>query len=70
MIKTSKPLSAAMLVLRWAFAVHGSLSILYACMVVAFLAIKTAREERWLREEVAGYVAYEQRVRRLLPFVY
>jgi protein-S-isoprenylcysteine O-methyltransferase Ste14 len=61
---------AILIAFGWAFAVHGSLTLLYACMVVAFLALKTAREERWLREELPGYVDYERRVRRLIPFVY
>jgi protein-S-isoprenylcysteine O-methyltransferase Ste14 len=61
---------AILIAFGWALAVAGTLSLAYACMVVAFLAIKTAREERWLREELEGYVEYERRVRRLIPFVY
>lgn len=54
----------------WALAVHGSLSLVYAFAIVVFLAIKAAREERWLREELVGYVDYERRVRRMIPFIY
>jgi methanethiol S-methyltransferase len=61
---------AILIAFGWAFAVHGSLSLVYACMVVAFLVLKTAREERWLRAELIGYAEYERRVRRLIPFVY
>jgi protein-S-isoprenylcysteine O-methyltransferase Ste14 len=61
---------AILIAFGWALAVAGSLSLVYAGMVVGFLAIKTAREERWLREELTGYVDYEHRVRRLIPFVY
>ena len=61
---------AILIAFGWALAVAGSLSLVYACMVVGFLAIKTAREERWLREELTGYAEYEHRVRRLIPFVY
>jgi protein-S-isoprenylcysteine O-methyltransferase Ste14 len=61
---------AILIAFGWALAVHGTLSLAYAVMVVAFLAAKTAREERWLREEVAGYVAYQRRVRKLIPYVY
>jgi protein-S-isoprenylcysteine O-methyltransferase Ste14 len=61
---------AIIIAFGWALAVAGTLSLVYACMVVAFLAMKTAREERWLREEVTGYADYERRVRRLIPFVY
>ncbi len=61
---------AILIAFGWAFAVHGWLTLAYAFMIVAFLAFKTAREERWLREELAGYAEYERRVRRLIPFVY
>jgi methanethiol S-methyltransferase len=61
---------AILIAFGWAFTVAGSLTLVYACMVVAFLAVKTAREERWLREELTGYVEYERRVRRLIPYVY
>jgi methanethiol S-methyltransferase len=61
---------AILIAFGWALAVHGTLSLAYAVMVAAFLAAKTAREERWLREEVAGYVAYQRRVRKLIPYVY
>jgi methanethiol S-methyltransferase len=61
---------AILIAFGWALAVAGTLSLAYACMVVGFLAIKTAREERWLREELTGYSDYERRVRRLIPFVY
>jgi Putative protein-S-isoprenylcysteine methyltransferase len=61
---------AILMAFGWALAVAGTLSLAYAFMVVGFLAIKTAREERWLREELTGYSEYERRVRRLIPFVY
>lgn len=59
-----------LLAFGWAFAVASTLSLAYAFMTVGFLAIKTAREERWLREELTGYSEYERRVRRLIPFIY
>ncbi len=61
---------AILIAFGWALAVAGTLSPLYAAMIVGFLAIKTAREERWLREEVAGYADYERRVCRLIPYLY
>ena len=60
---------AILIAFGWAFAVSGSLSLVYACLVVAFFAIKTAREERWLREELPGYVEYQRRVPGLIPFI-
>ena len=60
---------AILIAFGWAFAVSGSLSLVYACLVVGFFMMKSAREERWLREELPGYVDYQRRVRRLIPFV-
>ena len=61
---------AILIAFGWALAVAGTLSLAYAGLVVGFLALKIAREERWLREEVPGYPEYQRRVRRLIPFVY
>jgi protein-S-isoprenylcysteine O-methyltransferase Ste14 len=54
----------------WAFAVHGWLTLVYAAMLLVFFDIKARREERWLREEIPGYAAHAQHVRRLIPFIY
>ena len=35
-----------------------------------FFDAKARREERWLRVQFPGYTAYEQRVRRFIPWVY
>jgi len=54
----------------WALAVHGWLTLVYAAVLLAFFDIKARREERWLREEIPGYAAHAQHVRRLIPFIY
>jgi protein-S-isoprenylcysteine O-methyltransferase Ste14 len=54
----------------WALAVHGPLTLAYAAVLFAFFDAKARREERWLREEIPGYAAYERRVRKLIPFIY
>jgi protein-S-isoprenylcysteine O-methyltransferase Ste14 len=54
----------------WGLLVRGPLTILYAILLVAFVAIKSRREERWLLEKFSGYEAYQTRTRRLIPFVY
>jgi len=51
----------------WALAIHGSLTLLYAALLLAFFVEKSRREERWLCAEVAGYAAYRARKGRLLP---
>lgn len=54
----------------WALAVNGWLTLAYAAVLFVFFDVKARREERWLREEIPGYAAYERRVRKLIPFVY
>jgi protein-S-isoprenylcysteine O-methyltransferase Ste14 len=54
----------------WAFWVHGWLTIGYALILFVFFDVKSRREEQWLKEKFSGYVAYQKRVRKLIPFVY
>ena len=54
----------------WAFWVHGWLTIGYALILFVFFDVKSGREEQWLKETFSGYVAYQKRVRKLIPFVY
>jgi protein-S-isoprenylcysteine O-methyltransferase Ste14 len=54
----------------WALAIHGWLTLAYATALFVFFDVKARREERWLREEIPGYAAYEHRVRKLIPFIY
>lgn len=54
----------------WAFWVHGWLTIGYAIILFVFFDVKSRREEQWLKEKFSGYVAYQKRVRKLIPFVY
>ena len=61
---------AALASFGWALAVHGWLTLAYAAALVVFFELKARREERWLREEIPGYAAYQKRVRRLIPFLY
>jgi len=59
-----------MLAYGWALQVQGWLTIGYATVLLIFLDIKAAREERWLVEKFADYPDYRRRVRKLLPFLY
>lgn len=58
------------LALGWALWVQGWLTIAYAILLFVFFDCKSRREERWLLEKFAGYAAYRQRVRKLIPFIY
>lgn len=48
----------------------GWLALLYGLILFLFFDIKSRREEAWLREKYVDYAAYQQRVRKLIPFVY
>jgi protein-S-isoprenylcysteine O-methyltransferase Ste14 len=53
----------------WALVVHGWLTAGYATVLLIFLDIKSAREERWLSAKFPGYADYQRRVRKLIPFI-
>jgi len=48
----------------------GWLGLLYALILFIFFDIKSRREEAWLREKYVDYADYQQRVPKLVPFVY
>lgn len=48
----------------------GWLGLLYTLILFIFFDIKSRREEVWLREKYGGYAAYQQRVCKLIPFLY
>ena len=54
----------------WALLVRGWLTLGYAAVLLVFLDIKSAREERWLTDRFPDYPDYQRRVRKLIPFVH
>jgi protein-S-isoprenylcysteine O-methyltransferase Ste14 len=56
--------------LGWALYVQGWLTLVYVAAMFVFLDLKSRREERWLAEKFPAYPKYQQRVRKLIPFVY
>jgi protein-S-isoprenylcysteine O-methyltransferase Ste14 len=56
--------------LGWALFVRGWLTLLYVVALFMFLDLKSRREEKWLMEKFPNYADYQQRVRKLVPFVY
>ena len=61
---------AILMAFGWALWVHGWLTIGYAIILFVFFDVKSRREEQWLKAKFPGYVAYQKRVRKLIPFVY
>ncbi len=56
--------------LGWALVWRSKAALLTAFILGPFFAAKARREERWLRETHPDYAAYEQRVRRFIPWLY
>jgi protein-S-isoprenylcysteine O-methyltransferase Ste14 len=54
----------------WALFVNGSLTLVYAALLLLFFDIKSRREEAWLSERFPDYADYQKRVRKLIPFIY
>jgi protein-S-isoprenylcysteine O-methyltransferase Ste14 len=48
----------------------STLVVLYALILLLFFDIKSRREEQWLAAKFSDYAHYQQRVRKLIPFVY
>lgn len=54
----------------WALIHSSPPALLYASILLVFFDLKSRREERWLRAKFPRYAAYQQRVKKLIPFVY
>jgi protein-S-isoprenylcysteine O-methyltransferase Ste14 len=54
----------------WALLVNSAITLVLAAVLLLFFDIKSRREEQWLGDKFDGYAAYQQRVRKLLPFLY
>jgi protein-S-isoprenylcysteine O-methyltransferase Ste14 len=61
---------AILLAFGWALWIHSWLAIDTALVIFVFFDLKSRREETWLKEKYPGYVAYQQRVRKLVPLIY
>jgi protein-S-isoprenylcysteine O-methyltransferase Ste14 len=56
--------------LGWALYVQSWLTLGYVVALFVFLDVKSRREEKWLAERFPTYATYQQRVRKLIPFVW
>lgn len=54
----------------WALINVSVITLLYAVGLFVFFDAKSRREERMLAAKFPAYVEYQQRVRKLIPFVY
>jgi protein-S-isoprenylcysteine O-methyltransferase Ste14 len=46
------------------------ITLLLAAILFLFFDMKSRREEKWLSNKFENYPAYQQRVRKLVPFIY
>ncbi len=58
------------LALGWALCAQSWLTVGYVAVLFAFLDVKSRREETWLSQKYPEYRTYQQRVHKLIPFVY
>jgi protein-S-isoprenylcysteine O-methyltransferase Ste14 len=56
--------------LGWAFYIEGLVTLWSVAVLAIFFDIKSRREEQWLLEKYPEYAAYQQKTRRLIPFIY
>jgi protein-S-isoprenylcysteine O-methyltransferase Ste14 len=54
----------------WALLTAALLGLVLAIVLFLFFDVKSRREERWLAQKYAGYGAYRERVRKLIPWLY
>jgi protein-S-isoprenylcysteine O-methyltransferase Ste14 len=54
----------------WALLIQSWLAIVIALVLFILFDLKSRREEAWLKEKFPDYVAYQQRVRKLVPLFY
>jgi protein-S-isoprenylcysteine O-methyltransferase Ste14 len=54
----------------YALWVNGWLTLGYAALLFIFFDVKSRKEERWLAEKFSDYGAYQQRVKKLIPWIY
>jgi protein-S-isoprenylcysteine O-methyltransferase Ste14 len=54
----------------WGLLMNSLITLLLAALLLLFFDIKSRREEKFLRLKFDNYDTYQQRVRKLLPFIY
>ena len=54
----------------WALFLNGEITLLLAMILLLFFDWKTRREERMLVAKFPAYAHYQQRVRKLIPYIY
>jgi protein-S-isoprenylcysteine O-methyltransferase Ste14 len=54
----------------WALYHLSPITLGLAGVLFVFFDIKSQREEAWLRQQFPAYAAYQQRVKKLIPFIY
>lgn len=61
---------AILIAFGWALLIHSWLAIGTALVLFVLFDFKSRPEEAWLKEKFPDYVAYQQRVRKLVPLIY
>jgi protein-S-isoprenylcysteine O-methyltransferase Ste14 len=54
----------------WVFLIHSWLTLGYAIILLVFFDFISRREEQWLKVKFSSYGEYQERVRKLIPYVF
>ncbi len=54
----------------WSLMTNSWAAAAFSSLLALFFDIKSRREEGWLAEKFADYPAYQQQVKKLIPFIY
>lgn len=56
--------------LGWSLLVNNALALAFTAVLILLLDFKTRQEEAWLRQKYPAYADYQQRVSKLIPWLY
>lgn len=56
--------------LGWALLLNSLIALLFVVFLFILFDLKSRPEEKWLREKYPEYADYQERVRKLIPYLY
>lgn len=56
--------------LGWSLLLNSLIALLFAVFLFILFDLKSRTEEKWLREKYPEYADYQERVRKLIPYLY
>jgi len=63
-------LGVILLSFGWAASEQNLYTLIVAILLLIFFDLKSRKEEEWLREQFKDYAEYQQKTKKLIPFIY